>query len=44
MKIHPETLNITGETSRKYYEICTSQEIYNAIKGLGRSGFQGMRR
>lgn len=33
-EVNPETLNVTGETSRKYYEICTNQEIYDFISSL----------
>lgn len=33
-EIHPETLAVTGETSRKYYEVCTSQELYDSLKSL----------
>jgi hypothetical protein len=30
-EVTPETMNVTGETSRKYYEVCTHQEIYDFI-------------
>jgi len=30
-EIKPETMYVTGETSRKYYEVCTHQEIYDFI-------------
>lgn len=33
-EINPETLNAAGETSRKYYEICTHQGIYDYINSL----------
>ncbi|MBN1662437.1 MAG: hypothetical protein JW943_02440 [Deltaproteobacteria bacterium] len=33
-EVNPETLAVTGETSRKYYEICTNQEIYDYISCL----------
>ena len=29
----PETMEVIGETSRKYYEVCTHQEIYDYIDG-----------
>ncbi len=30
-EVNPETMDITGNTSRKYYEVCTHQEIYDFI-------------
>ncbi|MCX5849908.1 MAG: hypothetical protein NTW65_10720 [Deltaproteobacteria bacterium] len=30
-KVKPETMNLTGETSQKYYEVCTHEEIYDFI-------------
>jgi class 3 adenylate cyclase len=30
-KIHPETLEVIGETSRKYYEVCTHPAIYKFL-------------
>ena len=30
-EIKPETMEVTGETSKKYYEVCTNHEIYNFI-------------
>ena len=30
---NPETLRVTGETSRKYYEVCTNQIIYDYLAG-----------
>jgi len=30
-EIKPETMEINGETSQKYYEVCTNHEIYNFI-------------
>jgi len=32
--IKPETMEVTGETSKKYYEVCTSHEIYDFINNL----------
>lgn len=32
--IKPETMEITGVTSQKYYEVCTNREIYDFIKNL----------
>jgi hypothetical protein len=29
--VNPETMDVTGETSGKYYEVCTNQEIYNFV-------------
>jgi hypothetical protein len=33
-EIKLETMEITGETSQKYYEVCTSHEIYDSINNL----------
>ncbi|MEW6079965.1 MAG: hypothetical protein AB1724_19310 [Thermodesulfobacteriota bacterium] len=33
-KIHPETFRLEGMSSEKYYEVCTSQLIYDHIKNL----------
>jgi hypothetical protein len=30
-EVKPETMDVTGETSKKYYEVCTHQEIYDFI-------------
>ncbi|MDQ5986115.1 MAG: hypothetical protein CSYNP_01833 [Syntrophus sp. SKADARSKE-3] len=30
-KIHPETMEVIGETSRKYYEVCTHPAIYKFL-------------
>ena len=30
-EIKPETMYVIGETSRKYYEVCTHQEIYDFL-------------
>lgn len=30
-EVKPETMDVTGKTSRKYYEVCTHQEIYDSI-------------
>jgi hypothetical protein len=32
--IKPETMEVTGETSKKYYEVCASHEIYDFINNL----------
>lgn len=32
--IKTETMEVTGETSKKYYEVCTSHEIYDFINNL----------
>jgi hypothetical protein len=31
-EVKPETMDVTGETSRKYYEVCTHQDIYDFIE------------
>ncbi len=30
-EVKPETMDVIGETSKKYYEVCTQQEIYDFI-------------
>jgi hypothetical protein len=30
-ELNAETMDVTAETARKYYEVCTSQEIYDFI-------------
>jgi len=30
-EVKPETMDVIGETCRKYYEVCTHQEIYDFI-------------
>jgi hypothetical protein len=30
-EVKPETVDVTGETKRNYYEVCTHQEIYDFI-------------
>ncbi len=32
LEVAPETMAVIGETSRKYYEVCTHPEIYTFIK------------
>lgn len=34
-EMDPNTLRMTKETSRKYYEICSNQEIYDFINNFG---------
>jgi len=31
-EVHPKTLEVIGETSRKYYEVCTNPAIYEFLK------------
>jgi len=30
-EVNPETMDVTGDTKRKYYEVCTNQKIYDFI-------------
>jgi hypothetical protein len=32
LQVNPETLDVIGKTSRKYYEVCTHPDIYEFIK------------
>jgi hypothetical protein len=32
LEVKPETMDVIGKTSRKYYEVCTHQDIYEFIK------------
>jgi hypothetical protein len=34
-EIDPNTLRKTKETARKYYEVCSNQEIYDFINNFG---------
>jgi hypothetical protein len=32
LEVKPETMDVIGETSKKYYEVCTNPDIYEFIK------------